>query len=63
MFVSAPLNLAIRALERLMKGRSPHKIQCEFPKLKKRYWGRRFGGRAYFSATEASLWNTSYFST
>lgn len=50
MFVSVPPNLAVSDLVRLMKGRSSHKVQREFPQLKKRYWGRRFwGGRVFLN--------------
>ena len=44
MFVSVPPKLAVSDPVRLMKGRSSHKVQCEFPQLKRRYWGRRFLG-------------------
>ena len=37
MFVSVPPKLAISDLMRLMKRRSSHKVQREFPHLKKRY--------------------------
>ena len=55
MFVSVPLKLAISDLMRKMKGRSSHKVQREFPILKKRYWGRRFWGRGYFSTTNGAI--------
>ena len=55
MFVSVPPKLAISDLMRLMKGRSSHKIQREFPHLKKRYWGRHFWGRGYFSTTNGAI--------
>ncbi len=55
MFVSVPPKLAISDLMRLMKGRSSHKVQREFPHLKKRYWGRRFWGRGYFSTTNGAI--------
>ncbi len=51
MFVSVPPILAISDLVRKVKGGSPHKIQRELPAFKKRYWGRNFWGRGYFSAT------------
>jgi putative transposase len=38
-----------------MKGRSSHKIQREFPQIKKRYWGRHFWGRGYFSTTNGAI--------
>ena len=55
MFVSVPPKLAISDLMRLMKGRSSHKVQREFPHLKKRYWGQRFWGRGYFSTTNGAI--------
>ena len=55
MFVSVPPKLAISDLMRKMKGRSSHKVQREFPQLKKRYWGRRFWGRGYFSTTNGAI--------
>ena len=38
-----------------IKGKSSHKIQREFPELRKRYWGRRFWARGYFSATSGNI--------
>jgi putative transposase len=55
MFVSVPPKLAISDLMRKMKGRSSHKVQREFPQLKKRYWGRHFWGRGYFSTTNGAI--------
>lgn len=55
MFVSVPPKLAISDLMRKMKGRSSHKVQHEFPLLKKRYWGRHFWGRGYFSTTNGAI--------
>jgi len=55
MFVSVPPKLALSNLMRLMKGRSSHKVQREFPQLKKRYWGRHFWGRGYFSTTNGAI--------
>jgi REP-associated tyrosine transposase len=55
MFVSVPPKLALSDLMRLMKGRSSHKVQREFPQLKKRYWGCHFWGRGYFSTTNGAI--------
>ena len=55
MFVSIPPKLAVSDLMRKMKGRSSHKVQREFPHLKKRYWGRHFWGRGYFSTTNGVI--------
>ena len=40
---------------RKVKGRSSLKVQQEFPELKKRYWGRHFWGRGYFSTTTGAI--------
>ena len=55
MFVSVPPKLAMSDLMRKMKGRSSHKVQREFPSLKKRYWGCHFWGRGYFSTTNGAI--------
>ena len=55
MFVSIPPNLSVSDFMRKMKGRSSHKVQREFPRLKKRYWGRHFWGRGYFSTTNGAI--------
>jgi len=41
MFVSVPPKLAILDLVRKVKGRSSHRVQREFPAIRKRYWGLR----------------------
>ena len=38
-----------------MKGRSSYKLQREFPELKKKFWGRHFWGRGYFSTTSGNV--------
>jgi putative transposase len=38
-----------------IKGRSSRRIQMEFPELRKRYWGRRFWARGYFSTTSGNV--------
>jgi len=40
---------------RRIKGRSSRCIQQEFPAIKKRYWGRHFWARGYFSATSGTI--------
>ena len=55
MFVSIPPSLAVSDFMRKVKGRSSHKVQLEFPVLKKRYWGRHFWGRGYFSTTTGAI--------
>ena len=55
MFVSIPPKLSVSNFMRKVKGRSSHKVQMEFPALKKRYWGRHFWGRGYFSTTSGAI--------
>ena len=55
MFVSIPPQLAVSDVVRRMKGRSSHKVQREFPALKKRYWGRHFWARGYFCTTSGNV--------
>jgi putative transposase len=55
MFLSIPPHLALSTVMQNIKGRSSRKIQMEFPELKKRYWGRRFWARGYFSTTSGNV--------
>jgi len=55
MFVSVPPKLAISDLVRRTEGRSSHRVQREFPEIRKRYWGRRFWGRGHFPATTGAI--------
>ncbi len=55
MFVSIPPNVSVSDLMRKVKERSSHKVQREFPQLKKRYWGRHFWARGYFSTTSGVI--------
>ena len=55
MFVSIPPKLSVSDFMRKVKGRSSHKVQMEFPQLRKRYWGRHFWGRGYFSTTSGVI--------
>ena len=55
MFLSVPPSQAISDVMRMIKGRSSHKVQREFPELRKRYWGRRFWARGYFSTTSGNV--------
>ncbi|SHK43308.1 REP element-mobilizing transposase RayT [Shimia gijangensis] len=49
MFLSIPPKLSLSDVMQHIKGRSSRRIQREFPELRKRYWGRRFCARGYFS--------------
>ena len=55
MFVEIPPHLAVSDFVRRVKGRSSHRVQMEFPDLRKRYWGRHFWARGYFSTTSGNI--------
>ncbi len=52
---SAPPDIAPSEIMRRIKGRSSRQIFDEFPKVKKRYWGRHFWARGYFCVTAGEL--------
>ncbi len=55
MFLSIPPKLALSDVMQRIKGRSSRRIQMEFPQLRKRYWGRRFWARGYFSIPSGNV--------
>ena len=54
-FVSAPTTMAPSEIMRRVKGHTASKLFEEFPKLRKRYWGRHFWARGYFCATAGQV--------
>ena len=54
-FISVPPQIALSQVMQRIKGRSSRRVQIEFPELRKRYWGRRFWARGYFSTTSANV--------
>ena len=55
LLVSAPPQWSPSNLMRQIKGRTARKLFEEFPRLKKRYWGRHLWARGYFCVTSGSL--------
>ncbi|AGI69092.1 putative IS200/IS605-family transposase [Octadecabacter antarcticus 307] len=55
MFISVPPQIALSKVMQRIKGRSSRRVQMEFPELRKRYWGRRFWARGYFSITSGNV--------
>ena len=55
MFVSIQPRHSLSYVMQRIKGRSSRRIQQEFPELKKRYWGRKFWARGYFSTTSGNV--------
>ena len=47
LYISYPPKLSISEIMKTLKGRSSRKLQLEFPKLGKRYWGKHFWGIGY----------------
>ena len=43
MHMEYPARLSVSDIVKRLKGRASRRLQDEFPELKKRYWGRRFG--------------------
>ena len=55
MFLSIPPELSLSDVMQRINGRSSRRIQMESPELCKRYWGRRFWARGYFSTTSGNV--------
>ena len=55
LLVSIPPHVSVSDFVKTAKGRSSRKVQQEFPALKKRYWGRHFWARGFFSATSGNV--------
>ena len=55
MFISVLPQIALSKVMQRIKGRSSRRVQMEFPELRKRYWGRRFWARGYFSTTSGNV--------
>ena len=55
MFVEIPPHIAVSDFVRRVKGRSSHRVQMEFPEIRKRYWGRHFWARGYFCTTSGNI--------
>jgi putative transposase len=53
--VSAPPEMAPSKLVQYLKGRSPQRLQDEFPELRKRYWGQHLWARGYFCASVGAV--------
>ena len=55
MFIAVPPKIAISQVIQRMKGRSSSRVQQEFPAIRKRYWGRHFWAKGYFSTTSGNI--------
>ena len=55
LYCSIPPSVPVSDFVKRAKGRSSHKVQAEFSSLRKKYWGRHFWGRGYFSSTSGNV--------
>ena len=55
LLVSAPPQIAVAKLVQSLKGKSSRLLQQEYPRLRKRYWGRHLWARGYFCATVGAV--------
>ncbi len=54
-FCSIPPHVSVSDYMKKLKGKSSYKLQKEFPELRKKYWGRHFWGRGYYSTTSGNI--------
>src|SRR3981189_1263126 len=55
MFVEIPPHIAVSDFVRCVASPSSHRVQMEFPEVRKRYWGRHFWDRGYLSTTSGNI--------
>ena len=53
--ISAPSYLSPAKIMQYVKGKSSYRLQREFPKLRKKYWGRHLWSRGYFGASVGAV--------
>ena len=55
MFIGIPPYLAVSRAVQHLKGKSSHQLLCEFPTLRKRYWGQHLWARGYWVASSGNV--------
>lgn len=55
MFISMPPQISVSKIVQLLKGKTARKVLQDFPELKKKFWGKHFWSRGYFSATSGAI--------
>ena len=53
--LSIPAKLGISRMMQYLTGKTSHKMQMEFPRLRKRYWGRHLWARGYFCVSTGNV--------
>ena len=57
MLISIPASLSAAKVMQYLKGRTSKKLQEEFPKLKKQFWGQHLWATGYFCRSVGSVTN------
>ena len=55
MLVSIPPQLSVSKVVQKIKGKTSYKLQREFTRLRKEYWGQRMWGRGYFACSTGNV--------
>lgn len=53
--VSVPTYFSPSKVAQILKGKSSHRLQKEFPELRKKYWGQHLWAIGYFCATVGAV--------
>lgn len=53
--VSIDPSISVSKLLKFIKGKTSHKLQMEFPELRKRYWGQHLWARGYFAVSVGNV--------
>ncbi len=55
MLLSIPPQLSVSKVVQKIKGKTSYKLQREFVRLRKEYWGQRMWGRGYFACSTGNV--------
>ena|SRR3989338_5993445 len=53
--VSIDPSISVSHLVKFLKGKTSHKLQMEFPELRKKYWGQHLWARGYFAVSVGNV--------
>lgn len=55
LFISMPPQISVSKIAQYLKGKTSRKILTENPSLNKKFWGKHFWSRGYFTATSGAI--------
>lgn len=55
LLLSTDPSISVSRLVKFLKGKTSHKMQTEFPTLRKRYWGQHLWARGYFAVSVGTV--------